>query len=149
MLLEQEDLRSSIGTLRKDKVSLADTAAEAAALCERLARQWRVECRFTADLPDARVPARLHMDLLHMIKEGVANAVRHASASELLVHLRASGSELHLAVTNDVLDGTAISAAVPWSIRERMHEIGGTVSVSADDDATTLHVTVPMPEEAA
>jgi signal transduction histidine kinase len=149
MLLEQEDLRSSIGTLRKDKVSLADTAAEAAALCERLARQWRVECRFTADLPDARVPARLHMDLLHMIKEGVANAVRHASASELLVHLGAGGSELHLAVTNDVPAGTAISAAVPWSIRERMHEIGGTVSVSADDGATTLHVTVPMPEEAA
>ena len=44
MLLEQEDLRSSIGTLRKDKVGLDDTASEAKALCKRLARQWHVKC---------------------------------------------------------------------------------------------------------
>lgn len=149
MLLEQEDLRSSIGTLRKDKVDLSDTVSEAAALCERLARQWHVHCNFAADVSDARIPARLHMDLLHMIKESVANAVRHASASELRVKLTARRRELDLAVTNDAAAPAKASGAVPWSIRERSAEIGGTVSVTEDTDATTVRVAIPIPEDAA
>ena len=83
MLLEQEDLRASIGTLRKDKVGLEETAEEAKALCKRLARQWRVKCGCTCDVPEAWIPVRLHMDLLNMIKEGVANAARHGPASKV------------------------------------------------------------------
>ena len=146
MLLEQEDLRASIGTLRKDKVSLEDTASDAAALCGRLERQWRVRCRFTCKISEARVPARLHMDLLHMIKESVANAVRHASARELQVELRTRGQKLKLAVSNDAAV-TSDRTTVPWSIRERTAEIGGAVSVSMKDGATTVLVTIPIPED--
>jgi len=147
MLLEQEDLRSSIGTLRKDKVSLKDTASEAAALCERLERQWRVRCRFVGKVPGTRVPARLHMDLLHMIKESVANAVRHASATDVQVNLNTQGRKLKLAVTNDAPAPSAGTVAAPWSIRERMAEIGGAVSVAEKNGATTVLVTIPIPED--
>jgi signal transduction histidine kinase len=52
-------------------------------------------------------------------------------------------------VTNDAAPSRTSSVAVPWSIRERMHDIGGTASVDAEEEATTLRVTVPMPEDAA
>ncbi|MGN6057611.1 MAG: sensor histidine kinase [Sphingomicrobium sp.] len=149
MLLEQEDLRSSIGTLRRDKVSLGETASQAAALCQRLERQWRVRCAFVAKVSDARVPARLHMDLLHIIKESVANAVRHASATDLQVELNTRGRKLKLAVTNGASATSTDSAAVPWSIRERMAEIGGAVSVAEKNGATTVLVTIPIPEDTA
>jgi signal transduction histidine kinase len=146
MLLEQEDLRSSIGTLRKDKVSLTDTAVEARALCERLARQWHVRCSFASKMTDARVPARLHMDLLHMIKEGVANAVRHASATDLALELNMQRNTLKLSVTNDAAASSVKGVAVPWSIRERMAEIGGDVTVTEEEGTTTLLVTIPIPD---
>lgn len=149
MLLEQEDLRSSIGTLRKDTVSLEDTASEAMALCERLERQWRVRCRLISKVSAARIPARLHMHLLHMIKESVANAVRHASASQLEIELSTRGQKLKLAVTNDAEAPRGDSATVPWSIRERMAEIGGTVAITKKNGATAVLVTISIPEDTA
>lgn len=147
MLLEQEDLRSSIGTLRKEKVSLKDTAIETKALSKRLARQWRVECSCTCAVPDARIPARLHIDLLNMIKEGVANAVRHGAASKVEICLAANGGELELVVKNDVGAATPKAPAAPWSIRERTAEIGGSVSIAAEGRMTVLRISVPIPED--
>ncbi len=147
MLLEQEDLRSSIGILRTDKVSLEHTRVEAAALCKRLARQWHVRCRFVSDVPNSRVPARLHMDLLNMIKESVANAVRHASATQVQMSLTGNGQELELVVTNDVGNGRRKAAATPWSIRERITELGGTVTIESENGATIVRVRVPIPED--
>lgn len=145
MLLEQEDLRSSIGTLRQDKVSLGYSEAEAAALCKRLSRQWRVHCQLTSRVPDARIPARLHMDLLHMIKEGVANAVRHGAATSVRIGLSATDRQLELAIENDCGPDGA-EAAAPWSIRERMTEIGGAVTVTNTEGATRVLVVAPIPD---
>lgn len=147
MLMEQEDLRSSIGTLRKDKVSLVDTEEEAVALCQRLERQWRVHCSFAADVPEVRVPARLHMTLLHMIKESVANAARHASADHVQFKLSARGRQLELVAINDVAETSRNPPSVPWSIRERVAEVGGSASVQAEGPKRTLTVSMPIPED--
>lgn len=147
MLLEQEDLRSSIGTLRQEKVSLSHTGSEADALCRRLSRQWRIQCNFASELTEVLIPARLHMDVLHMIKEGVANAVRHGSATTVDIRLHAGGAQLDLTVRNDDQADSGHDEAVPWSIRERMSEIGGSASVQAANGSTTLLVGVPLPQE--
>ena len=147
MLLEQEDLRSSIGTLRQEKVNLSHTGSEAEALCSRLSRQWRIQCNFASELTEVLIPARLHMDVLHMIKEGVANAVRHGSATTVDIRLQADRSQLDLTVRNDDQADSGHDEAVPWSIRERMGEIGGSASVTAANGTTTLLVGVPIPQE--
>jgi signal transduction histidine kinase len=147
MLLEQEDLRSSIGTLRKDKVGLEETAAEAKALCKRLARQWRVKCSCASDVRDARVPARLHMDLLNMIKEGVANAARHGAASKVEIRFLGNERQLELIVKNDAGAGASKASIAPWSIRERTAEIGGSVSIAMEGRSTVLRIAVPVPED--
>jgi len=147
MLLEQEDLRSSIGTLRKEKIGLEETATEAKALCARLSRQWRVKCTCKCDVPHTRVPARLHMDLLNMIKEGVANAARHAAASKVEIRLSGDERQLELIVKNDATAATPKAVTAPWSIRERTAEIGGSVSIAAERGATVLRIAVPIPED--
>lgn len=147
MLLEQEDLRSSIGTLRKDKMSLEETASEAAALCNRLAKQWRVQCLWECEVTDALIPARLHIDVLNMIKEAVANAVRHGAASRIEIRFAASGKEVDLVIENDSGSPSSKPAAAPWSIRERTAEIGGSVSIVAGESSTVLRIAVPIPED--
>jgi signal transduction histidine kinase len=147
MLLEQEDLRSSIGTLRKDKMSLEETASEAAALCNRLAKQWRVQCLWECGVTDALIPARLHMDVLNMIKEAVANAVRHGAASRIEIRFAASAKEVDLVIENDSGSASSKPAAAPWSIRERTAEIGGSVSIVAGESSTVLRIAVPIPED--
>lgn len=147
MLLEQEDLRSSIGTLRKDKLSLEETASEAAALCDRLAKQWRVQCVWECDVTDGLIPTRLHMDVLNMIKEAVANAVRHGAASRIEIRLSADAREIDLVIENNSGAESSKPAAAPWSIRERTAEIGGSVSIAAEERSTVLRIAVPVPED--
>lgn len=147
MLMEQEDLRSSIGTLRRDKIDTDDTEAAAEALCERLSRQWHVECAFTCDVPCPRIPARVHMDLLNIIKECVANAVRHASAPAVHIRLTGPDRELRLTARNAVRPGDPPLTAAPWSIRERVAESGGSVTVTSDSGETVVTVILPMPED--
>lgn len=147
MLLEQEDLRSSIGTLRKDKLSLEETASEAAALCDRLAKQWRVQCVWECDVTDGLIPTRLHMDVLNMIKEAVANAVRHGAASRIEIRLSADAREIDLVIENNSGVESSKPAAAPWSIRERTAEIGGSVSIAAEERSTVLRIAVPVPED--
>ena len=49
-------------------------------LSARLARQWDVSCDFTAETKDMVVPTRLQRDAQNLMREAVANAVRHAGA---------------------------------------------------------------------
>jgi signal transduction histidine kinase len=148
MILEQEELRASIGTLRKEKVSLAHTASEAAALCDRQSRHWRVKCSFNSKVSELLIPMRIHADIMHIIKEGVANAVRHARAENLDVDLKTNGERIELCIVNDAPGGNGAAAQVPWSIRERVAEVAGSASVHMSDGMTSLLVAVPIPEEA-
>lgn len=147
MLLEQEDLRASIGTLRKENVGLDETAAEAEALCKRLARQWRINCSCKSEIAERRISTRLHMDVLNMIKEGVANAARHGGANEVDIRLSALAGELELIVENDAGVAALRPPAAPWSIRERTAENGGSVAIAARGNLTVLRITVPFLED--
>lgn len=147
MLLEHEDLRASIGALRTDKVTLEHTTSEAHALCERLSRQWHVTCAFSSEVVDARIPTRLHADVMHMIKEGVANAARHASAQKVEIGMRGNARSLDLTIRNDGRPKKPRPPAVPWSIQERIAEIGGSASIRSDERFTTVSVFVPIADD--
>lgn len=144
MLLEQEDLRTSIAALRTDIISLSQVTAEARSLCERLGRHWQIECKFEGAATDVPISARLHLDILQIIREGVANATRHSSAKTIDVSLRSEGELIELTIADDgVTAGPGLESG-PWSIRERVQEAGGSVSASSDDRGTKLAVQFPL-----
>ena len=147
MLLEQEDLRASIGALRIDRVTLEQVRSEAHALCERLSRQWHVACAFRCEVADGQIPTRLHADVMNMIKEGVANAARHASAQNVDVGMKGDARALDLTIRNDGKPRKPRAPAVPWSIQERVSEIGGSASIQSDEEFTTVSVLVPIPDD--
>jgi signal transduction histidine kinase len=149
MLLEQEDLRTSIAALRTDNISLSKVTAEARALCDRLGRHWQIGCKFEAGTADVTISARLHLDILQIIREGVANAARHSSAKAINVSLHSEGELIELTIADDgVTAGPGLESG-PWSIRERVQEAGGSVSTSSDERGTKLSVQLPLVKDRA
>ena len=102
MLQEQGELRSFIAALRSaPQIGLDDLAKDLRALSSRLAEQWDVLCEFSAQTTDRMVPSRLHLDAQHLVREAVANAVRHAGAKSVTIRLRSDAELLKLDFIND------------------------------------------------
>ena len=144
MLLEQEDLRTSMAALRTDRISLTQAAAEAAGLSSRLARHWQIECKFETNTQDAMIAARLHLDLLQTIREAVANAARHASARNVDIRLHGDDDQIELTIADDGQSSNDVPETGPWSIRERVEEAGGTMAMRSSEEGTKLCVRFPI-----
>jgi signal transduction histidine kinase len=95
---------------------------------------------------DDEVPAAIGEQMLHALREALANAARHARASRVEVTIT-TGAELILQVRDD---GSGISDTAPRSglrnLDERAGQLGGRLTVeSADGQGTELHWRVPLP----
>lgn len=149
LLEEQQDLRSAIGALRNDRIALPRLAADLKCLCSRLSRQWDVDCRFNSDVAEISAPMRLHLDTHQLVRETVANAVRHAGAKSLQVRLSSDSDNLILEVMNDGASGQRVREGSPWSLKERVDEANGTLLLASGDTGTVVSVTLPLNEEGA
>ncbi|CAN5131268.1 sensor histidine kinase [soil metagenome] len=147
MLLEQQELRSAIGALRSDRIVLPELAADLGSLCDRLGRQWDIRCTFAADVPGTEAPMRLHLDTHQLIREAVANAVRHARAKAVQVQMTVEESELRLDITNDGSGSERLKAGDPWSLRERVDEANGTLMLATGEKGTRVSITLPLASE--
>ena len=148
MLEEQQELRSAIGAMRNEHVRLPQLAHDLETLCGRLSRQWNIDCNFTADVSDEQAPMRVHLDAHHLIREAVANAVRHASAQSIQVAISTLESNLLLDISNQGPADESLSEELPWSLRERTDEANGTIRIASCDRTTTVSVTLPLARQA-
>ena len=147
LLQEQQELRSAIGVLRRDTITLPKLAGDLKTLCERLGRQWDIKCSFSAEVGDQRVPMRLHLDTHQLVREAVANAVRHAKSKRVSVELFAEDEDLRLDISNDGAGHDRLQEGLPWSLRERVDEAEGTLMLSSRERGTHVSITLPLKPE--
>jgi signal transduction histidine kinase len=147
MLQEQSELRYFITALRSGPlVAFNDLAKDLASLADRLSRQWDVNCEFTAQRAEIMIPARLHLDALQLMREAVANAVRHAEAKSVTISLATATDELRLDFVND---GAKIAARgkrldIPMSLHERVEEAGGALDMARGMGVTKVSISLPI-----
>ncbi|GAA4711464.1 hypothetical protein H9L13_02490 [Sphingomonas lutea] len=152
MLQEQVELRGFIAALRDaSQVEVEEVAKDLKGLADRLGRQWHVQCTFSAEDADVAVPTRLHLDAQQLVREAVANAVRHAGAKNVSIRLRAANDALRLDFIND---GTAFpksgeGARMPMTLRERVEAAGGALDLSRGMGVTRLSISLPLGGRAA
>lgn len=95
---------------------------------------------------DVVVSGRLFEELLHIVREALANVRRHTRATRAVIELRLERRVLSLKVEND--RGAGARPALPFrplSIEERAQELGGRVRVSETSAGhTVLDVQVPL-----
>jgi signal transduction histidine kinase len=147
MLQEQIELRSFIAALRAgSQIALSDFAKDLKALADRLSRQWGIECTLAARPSKLTIPARLQRDAKQLVREAVANAVRHAAAKSVTIEMSTAKDELRLYLTNDGTryPRTGEYLEMPQSLMERVEQAGGTLEVSRGMDVTKISISLPM-----
>ena len=147
ILQEQRELRSIIAALRSGPlVTFSDLVKDLSGLAERLSRQWDIDCKVTGRKSELMIPVRLHLDAHQMMREAVANAVRHAEAKSVTVSLAATADELRLVFVNDITVPPAAGKrlGMPASLQERVEQSGGTLDMSRGMAVTKIAITLPI-----
>jgi signal transduction histidine kinase len=109
--------------------------------------QWTGERR--------ELPADLEQNLLRIAQEGVTNAVKHAGAGEVSIHVEIVTNKLVLAVKDD---GRGFDTSAAFSMadghfgllgmRERAERLGGEFSVvNCEGGGSQIRVAIPIPPD--
>lgn len=153
VMTEQRQLRAFIKGLRTGQpISLNDLTRDCASLCALLSRQWNIDCACACKAETGWVPLRTQLDVHHLLREAVANAVRHGAAKHVTVVMHREEKHLTLTVTDDG-QGFAGAAAgedvpPPTSLNGRVREAGGVLKVHSKAGETSVVIRLPV-EEAA
>lgn len=151
MMQEQRELRSFITSLRSGPLAaFNDLAKDLHALAARLSRQWDVSCDVSAEPAELMIPTRLRLDAHQLMREAVANAVRHAAARTITVELAALADQLKLEFINDGAEFPRRGGRqeLPTSLRERVEQAGGAIDMSRGMGVTRLSISLPIGEAA-
>ena len=147
MMQEQGELRAFITALRgSTHIALTELARDLGALSARLSRQWGMTCTFAARPGNLMVTSRIHRDAQQIVREAVANAVRHAGAMSVSIELGASPNGLTLEFINDGAEfpRSGEGQEMPKSLRERVDQAGGEMEISRGMGVTKLSVSLPV-----
>ncbi|MFL6726769.1 MAG: sensor histidine kinase [Sphingomicrobium sp.] len=153
MVEEQGEIRGFVTALRRDReIELAEAVTELRALAERLGHQWSVDCRITADDEEASIPIRLQLDLQQLLREAVANAVRHGGADRIDVGVAVDHGQLQLSVADNGSGFPAANghaATEPWSLKERVERANGSIQLVSAPGLTNILISLPLAGVAA
>jgi signal transduction histidine kinase len=111
-----------------------------------LSKHWDVQCDFSGKTVELTIPTRLHLDAHQLVREAVANAVRHAGAKSIQIALEADADGVQLDVINDgkPFPGTGKTAEPPQTLKERVAQAGGQIEVARGMDVTKLSISLPI-----
>lgn len=159
---EQKELRAFItGTSPARPTETAatlDLNLELEDLADHLSRYWNITV--TAEVPpDLATPADMSYDIGRIVREAVANAVRHGRARNVKVSARAEQGRLVLGIGDDGQgfpfqgdmqdEELTTSGLGPRSLQERARAMGGRVSLRSGPRGAYLGIDLPMERLAA
>jgi signal transduction histidine kinase len=145
---EQAEIRGFVSALRREReLDLGEAVEELRVLAERLSQQWSVKCHVSDGGDHGSVPIRLLLDLQHLLREAVANAVRHGGADCIDVAVSVGADELRMEVRDngsgfETANGQA--SVEPWSLKERIDRARGSLRLVSAPGSTNITITLPL-----
>ena len=144
------DIHGLSRCLHSTKLQLLGLGAALRGLCTECSRQnnIHIDCS-CAELP-ARLDPEISLSLFRVAQEALSNVLKHSHARNARVELVAKGKDLSLRISDDGLgfnDGKVSTQASLGlvSMRERMHVIDGTLTVSSSPHrGTEIEARVPV-----
>jgi len=145
---EQDEIRGFIHALRRAReLELGESVEELRGLAKRLGDQWSVACDVRARDDTASIPIRLQLDLQHLLREAVANAVRHGGADRIDVDIAVDDGVLRLSFADNGSGfdgGTRCVPQEPRSLKERVERAHGSLRLDSRPGSTTISVELPL-----
>lgn len=154
---EALELRNFITTLRPargvagPRQALADELGQ---LAERLSRHWTIEVRADVAPAGLRISQEVGYDLSRIVREAVANAVRHGAAAKVTVTARGADERLSLVIEDNgrgfafqgEVGATEPDAAgvTPRTLTERVRALGGRLELKSSPKGASVIIDVPL-----
>ncbi len=143
---EQQQVRGMIDRLRQSEQRSAatDLIAVVARLATELSKSWGIMITSPA-AGTIEVAAEMAYEIGNLLREAVANAVRHGQADRVTVGLQNTGEWLTLDIADNgsgLAPGTGPDA--PRSISERVSRQGGALVVQTGPSGTRLKIGLPV-----
>ena len=146
-----KDIRNYILDLRPERFEGTDLAAA----LKRLAHEFQANTLATVDVQydhaiNGQINERMAVAAFHIVQEALANAAKHAAASELDVRLAVDGDQLILQVADNGRGFTMEDANQRLghglsNMQLRAHSVGGRLSIqSALGEGTEIVATLPL-----
>jgi len=99
------------------------------------------------DVPAQRFPSRIERAIYYVGCEAITNAVKHAAATTVSVHVRAAKDLVQLTVADDGRGGARLARGSGLrGLADRVEAVGGTLSLTSQPGAGTI-LTVQVPCE--
>ncbi len=157
---EQRELRGFIGTLRPPRGRDLDPQRPLnevlAELSGRLSRHWSVTVESVVETPDLMTPSRLAYDIGRIVREAVANAVRHGKATHVRLAATRRDDQLVIEIRDDgcgfPFQGARSDAELsragqgPRSLHERVRALTGRLRLESTTRGAHLTIDLPLPE---
>ncbi|WP_408590803.1 sensor histidine kinase [Novosphingobium sp.] len=145
---EQGQLRAMIERLRLGESGDrgTDLVAELAALTDELGHHWRIITKLDATPGQLVAPIALTYELRQVVREAVANAVRHGGCSQVSVAVtRDERDALRLSISDDGRGFSDECAKMrPRSISERVEALGGRLQICHGHPGARLEIQIPV-----
>jgi signal transduction histidine kinase len=150
---EQGEIRGLVEALRQDRpLEMSEAVAELRAIAERLSQQWSVKCEISTAREQGSIPIRLQLDLQQLLREAVANAVRHGGADKIDFSLSLENDQLDVRVSDNgsgFPKANGVAAIEPRSLKERVERAHGSLRLVSEPGSTNILISLPLAGAAA
>lgn len=146
---EAGHVHAMIAELRRQEpqVQVVNAGADLRRALEEAASRWGIACSMTSCGDPQNLHKWLVRELQLIIREAVANAVRHAGATHVSMSLESAPGMLTVRISDD---GAGFSedwlGEMPQSIAERVYELGGAIEIDREAGVTRMSIHVPTEE---
>ncbi|MBX3561052.1 MAG: hypothetical protein KF780_04480 [Sphingomonas sp.] len=152
LVAEQREMRMLIGQLRGCPPGAAtDLRQSLKELAARMSRQWDVNCSVDHCSSEIETPVPVERECRQLVREAVANAVRHGRASSVAIEVEAVADTIRLVLTDNGSgfpgDGHFAMdrhGKVPWSLSERVRALGGHMSLASGNTGSQITISLPL-----
>ncbi|MBA4354186.1 MAG: histidine kinase [Novosphingobium sp.] len=148
---EQGQLRLLIERLRRGEEGdrRTEIADELRALLSEAGTHWHIETNLV--LPDRPLPVSVQLshEIRQLVREAIANAVRHGKCRKVRVELNDEHGMLNLSITDDGIGFPKGPGAIrPRSISERVEALGGQFRLDSTAKGARLDIAIRTGEPA-
>jgi signal transduction histidine kinase len=151
------EARRSVWDLRSHLLENSNLVTALTEVAKLPAHSSRVQVAVQTSGPARKLPPQVENNLLRVAQEALANALKHARATRITVHLDYQPANVSLRVTDDGIGFDTANSSLTYSghfglldMSERAEKMGGRyVMISAPGQGTEIRVEVPAKGEPA
>ena len=119
---------------------------------EEFSKRTDIEIKILSEPEDLVLPQEISVALFRIFQEALTNITRHANAAKVEIVLRGNQTRVEMRVSDNgqgfedqkLLDSKSFGII---GMRERVHYLGGNLSIKGNHNGTTLEVSIPVYRE--